>query len=84
MTVEFDDAGHAASDLARIWVDASPGERSRITKAAHDVENVLAQNPQLERLTHELRTGRGIAFRVEAEDAGLYFGLGVTTRRWGW
>jgi hypothetical protein len=50
LIVEFDDAGHAASDLAQIWVDAPPGERSRITKAAHDVENVLAHNPQLGRL----------------------------------
>jgi hypothetical protein len=45
--VEFDDAGHAADELAQLWLDASPGERSRITTASHDVEKALEQNPQL-------------------------------------
>src|SRR5262249_43372224 len=46
VTIEFDDAGRAESDLARVWIEAQPGERDRITLAEEAAENHLRQDPK--------------------------------------
>jgi hypothetical protein len=45
-TIEFDGNGDAENDLARLWTNAPPGMRGRITVAANDAENCLRENPE--------------------------------------
>jgi len=44
--IEFDGNGDAENDLARLWTEAPPGTRERITIAANDVEDRLRENPE--------------------------------------
>ena len=44
--IEFDGNGDAEDDLARLWTEAPPGKRERITIAASDAEARLQEDPE--------------------------------------
>jgi hypothetical protein len=45
-SIEFDGAGDAESDLARLWTQAPVGKRQRVALAANDAEDRLRENPE--------------------------------------